>query len=430
MALNASSTPRRIVVHDWIGHPFQAQLSRRLALHGHTVVHITCGQTVSGHGDLRLRPDDPPGLRFLQVGRRPFERYKPIGRLLSELRYGRELVAVIRAIDPQVVISANTPLLAQAQLWLVGYLAGVTRIYWIQDMLGRGARSVIAERSAILGRTLGAALERLEVSLLRSSDALVPICDDFLVVGGVRDTSMPVTVIENWAPLDEIGPEEKSNPWSRRTGLADRPVVLYSGTLGLKHDPDHLVSLARALQHGDVALVVITEGRGRDYLEEVRQSSSLDNLILLDFVDYSELGSVLGAADVCLVLLERSAGTFSVPSKVLTYLAAGKAVVGAIPPENLAARTIEAADAGTVVPAGDHEAFVKAVLDLLDNPDKRAARAASARAYAEATFDVEAIGETMEAVIAAATRYADGKRVSPVRAMLRRALGHGPIAPS
>ena len=34
------------------------------------------------------------------------------------------------------------------------------------------------------------------------------------------------------------------NEWSRRMGLRGHPVVLYSGTLGLKHDPSILALLA------------------------------------------------------------------------------------------------------------------------------------------------------------------------------------------
>ncbi len=38
----------RILVHDYSGHPFQAQLSRELARRGHDVVHSTCTAYVSG----------------------------------------------------------------------------------------------------------------------------------------------------------------------------------------------------------------------------------------------------------------------------------------------------------------------------------------------------------------------------------------------
>jgi len=108
---------------------------------------------------------------------------------------------------------------------------------------------------------------------------------------------------------------------------------------------------------------------------------------------------ILGAADVLVALLEPTAGTFSVPSKVLSYLCAGRPVLAAIPPENLAARTIERAGAGLVVPSTDEEAFLVAAKQLLTDGALRVAAGRRARAYAESTFDTETITDQFQDVI-------------------------------
>ncbi len=67
---------------------------------------------------------------------------------------------------------------------------------------------------------------------------MVSISDDFLPI--LRGWNVPdsrVVVIPNWAPLDEVEPAAKDNPWSREQGLAQAAVLLYAGTLGRKHDP-------------------------------------------------------------------------------------------------------------------------------------------------------------------------------------------------
>lgn len=56
----------KVLVHDYSGHPFQAQLSRSLARRGHTVVHSSCAAYVSGKGDLDAH--GTPGLRFATIG--------------------------------------------------------------------------------------------------------------------------------------------------------------------------------------------------------------------------------------------------------------------------------------------------------------------------------------------------------------------------
>lgn len=389
----------RLLLHDFAGHPFPAQLARALADRGVEVDHAFCSGVATGRGALDRRPGDAPSLGFSDVSSAPFERYSPLRRILSEARYGARLARHVRRTRPDVVLSANTPLLAQAALWAAARSVGARRVFWVQDFLGRGTRGVLAARSPLLGRTVGAGFERLETALLRRSDAAIVITEDFVAELDRRSVAVPTTVVENWAPLDEITVEPKDNAWSRRHHLHDRPVALYSGTLGLKHDPEHLVAVAEGLRGGDARLVVVTEGRGRDALEAARRDRGLDDIVLLDYVPYAELPQVLGAADVTLVLLEEEAGTFSVPSKVLAYLAAGRPVVAAMPTDNLATATVERAGAGVVTRPGDHAAFATAVADLLADDERRAAASAGARAHAEATFAIDGIADRIGVVL-------------------------------
>ena len=212
------------------------------------------------------------------------------------------------------MVSANTPLVGQALLWRAADRIGARRVYWLQDLLGRGTRAVLNDRSRLLGATFGRTLEALETRLLRQADAVIVIADVFLEELKLRGVRTPTKLIENWAPLDELAIRDKANDWSREHGLTDRAVALYSGTLGLKHDPEHLLRAAEALGQ-DGVLVVISEGTGREALEAARVKRGLENLLLLDYVPYEVLPDVLGTAEVCLVLLEAQAGTFSVPSR-------------------------------------------------------------------------------------------------------------------
>jgi len=386
-----------ILVHDFAGHAFASHLSRALARRGHEVVHAYCGDVTSGQGDLARRSDDPPGLRFVDASVGHFERYRAAGRLRSELRYGRSVAALARSIRPSAVLSGNAPLVSQALLWRA-VADGGRRVYWLQDFLGRGTRAVLSRRSALAGATVGRAVEALETRLLRGSDAVVAISEDFLGELDRRGISSPTTVVENWAPLDEIERLPKANPWSTARGFHDRPVALYAGTLGLKHDPMLLAQVAQdAAGVGEV--VVVTEGLGREALADEQRRRPIPNLHLFDYVDHDELPAVLAAADVCLVLLEPDAGVFSVPSKVLAYLAAGRAVVGAMPTSNLAARLLARSGAGTVVEPGDAASFGAEVRRLLADEAAAARMGAAGRAWAEEHFDVDRIAERIEGVL-------------------------------
>ena len=149
----------------------------------------------------------------------------------------------------------------------------------------------------------------------------------------------------------------------------------------------------------DARVVVISEGQGRDILEEERDRLQLNNLMLLDYQPYYSLPDVLASADVLVTVLEPDAGRYSVPSKVLNYLCAARPVLGIMPAENDAADTLLTSGAGVVVSPHDRGEAVTRLLDLLAAPEQRAEMGAAGRRYAEETFDIASIAARFESVL-------------------------------
>ncbi|HEY8527410.1 MAG TPA: glycosyltransferase family 4 protein [Acidimicrobiales bacterium] len=387
----------RILVHDFAGHPFQIDLSRALARRGHQVRHVYCRSYTSGKGDLE-RPE--PNLSVVSVpAGDSFARYSPVRRVRQELAYGARFTRVAAEFRPDVILACNVPLVAKmvSATWCAG--RRVPWVFWLQDLHSVAMATEAENRAGRAGRLLGRAFEAIERALLRRADGVVSITDDFEPVlgrwGVDRDRC---TVIENWAPLADLPLRPRCNRWRERMGLGERFVFLYSGTLGLKHRPELLYALAE--QHVDDAeVIVISEGLGENRLREMLAQQPLPNLRLLPFQPIEDYPDILGAADVLVALLEPAAGTFSVPSKVLSYLCAGRPILGAIPPHNLAARTIERAGAGSVTSPTDDEAFLLAAKDLRNDSQKRVMAGLRARSYAESAFDTAAITDRFEHVI-------------------------------
>ncbi len=90
---------------------------------------------------------------------------------------------------------------------------------------------------------------------------------------------------------------------------------------------------------------------------------------------------------------------YSVPSKVLSYLCAGRALLVSVPAENLAGRIVAREGAGVVVEPGDRDEFLTAAERLLGSPDERARMGANGRRYAESAFAIEPIAERFEEVL-------------------------------
>jgi colanic acid biosynthesis glycosyl transferase WcaI len=202
----------------------------------------------------------------------------------------------------------------------------------------------------------------------------------------------------------------RENGWSKAQGLDGKFNVLYSGTLGLKHDPLVLTALADDFAaHPDVAVTVVAAGQGADMLRAEIQARPRANLNLLPLQPMETLPDVLGSADVVLALLEEDAGRFSVPSKVLSYLCAHRPIILSAPRENLAARLLADAGAGVVVEAGDTSALVEAARRLHGDSQIRTAMGTSGRAYAETNFDVKAVAARFQDVFQRAIKARRGR---------------------
>ncbi len=391
---------KRILIHDFAGHPFQVQLSRELALREHEVIHVYCASLqTTPRGALTKTKDDPESLEIKGLNlKSSLEKFSFVTRWRQENEYGRLLAREVKRSRPDVVLSANTPLDAQRRLLAACRKCEGRFVFWVQDLIGIATKRLLSDRVPLLGPVIGEYYERLERRLLRNSDALILITEDFLpVMQAYGIKKMNLEVIENWAPLEEMPSLPQENEWAGAHGLQDKQCLLYSGTLGMKHNPQLLLDLALQFRNDDdVRIVVVSEGQGADWLRQRAEEHGLENLLLLDFQPYEELPQVLASADVLLAILEPDAGVFSVPSKVLTYHCAARPMLLAVPSENLAARIVKRNETGICVAPTDSPAFQEAARGLLENEPLRERLAQNARKYAETTFDLVGIADAFE----------------------------------
>ncbi len=388
----------RILIHDFAGHPFQVQLSRELALRGHAVTHAYPIGLQGPKGRLCPTNDDPPSLTITGIPlSATFRKYSAARRFVAHRKYAYDVKTLICARHFDVVLSGNTPIDVQAQLLWHCRRRSIGFVHWVQDVYSQAMEFFLRKKLPLLGLPLSYPFRKIEQFVARSSDANVVIAEAFR--GVLADWGVPedkVSVIENWAPLDEIKVMPRRNPWAKEHGLGESPVFLYSGTLGLKHRPDLLYRLAESLRpQGKV--VVISEGTGREYLEA---QPPLPNLRLFDFQPYDRLSEVLASADVLLATLEADAGVFAVPSKILSYLCSSRPLLFAAPPANLSSEVVKKSGGGITVDPDQPSEWISAARLLAESPDLRATLAASARSYAEKTFEIRRIANAFEEILA------------------------------
>ena len=396
----------RIVVHDYAGHAFPTSLSRALAARGHEVVHAFASSLQTPRGELVSKPDDPIGLSFREIPMDPdYPRYKYSFRRRRnmEVRYGREVARFIAEWKPDAVLSGNTPTETQEPISRAATAGNGRFYYWVQDFYSLAVDKLLRRRIPVVGAWIGAWYRHLDRRQFQRSSRVIAITGDFAPIltreFGVENSR--IAVVPNWAHIEDIPCLPKDNEWSRRHGLHDKFVYLYSGTIGMKHNPALLLDLARRnARNPEVRVVIVSEGIGADWLRKESASAGLNNLLILPYQKFSELPMVLASGDVLTGILEEEAGTFSVPSKTLSYLCAGRPLLLSIPLDNLAARIATGSEAGLATEPRDTEGFLTNAEFLRTSAGLRAKLGRNARAYAEDTFPIEKTAARFDEILA------------------------------
>jgi colanic acid biosynthesis glycosyl transferase WcaI len=397
-------TTMRILINDFCGHAFPLEMSRELARRGHTVLHVYFADNLSTpKGHTQVSQNDPEGLMIegLHIAR-AFAKHSLLTRRQADIEYGRVTASRVEMFRPDVVLSGNMPLDAQSILQRAAHRYNARFVFWLQDVYCLAARFVLQRKARVLAWAGEAYFKRLERKLLKESDAVICISDGFAETIRAWGIDGPnVHVIGNWAPLDEVRPRTKQNPWAVEHGLADDFCFVYSGTLGMKHRPELLLGLAKHLEASRSGkLVVVAGGAGADWLAANSKNVDPSVLKLLPFQPYERVAEVMGSADVLITLLDSDAGSFAVPSKTLSYLCAGRALIVAAPETNEAARIAQRAEAGIVISPDCPDRFLEAAERFLKNRKLCADCGMNGREFAERTFAIDTIADRFLSVLA------------------------------
>ena len=170
----------------------------------------------------------------------------------------------------------------------------------------------------------------------------------------------------------------------------DKPIdeiwVSYAGTLSACYDLETLVRAMAMVQktHPEAKLQILGDGSERDNLKAAAHSSGAE-VVFHGYLPYSQMAAWLSKSDITINSLVEKAAQ-SIVTKIGDYLAAGKPMVNTSCSKEFRAK-VEADGFGVNVKPGDAEGMAEVLVDLIDDPRRRARMGERARAIAEEQFD-------------------------------------------
>ncbi len=295
---------------------------------------------------------------------------------------------------PDVVMAMSPPVFLGDAAWLLARRWRVPLVVNLQDIFP----DIAVELGALSGeRVLGLA-RRHERSLYRRADAITVLSED--QARNVRAKLDPgradkIAVIRNFVDLDRIRPTELDNAYRRRHDLVGRTVVMYSGNVGLSQSFELISEAAdRWARDPDVVFVINGEGAARPEVDA--WAAERANVRVVDFGPRGEVATILGAADLHLILLRNGLARSSTPSKFYSILAAGRPVLASIDEGSEVSSVVKEVDVGRAVPPEDPWAFCQALDQLLADPAELRAMGERARAHAASCLTASAQAEAYE----------------------------------
>lgn len=386
----------RILINDFGGYAFIFQLSQKLALEGYDVTHVYLKSLQTPQGNLQSQES----LKVIPITfSKTFNKYSFVKRIQDEKKYASAVNRIIAEKKPDVVISANTPLIAQVSIQRKCLKSNISFIFWCQDLHSIAIEEIIRKKLGKLPAYFGnAAFKKLEVSLLKRSDVVISIASSFteqLLRWGVSENK--ILQMPNWSSLVKANLSPKKNKWSIKNNLSNGFCITYTGTLGFKHNPEVFILLAKYLdKYPDIRIVIISEGLGAEFLKNAVVEEKISNLQILPYQPYEDLEMIFGMSDLLFCTLEESASLYSVPSKVLTYLSVGKPIICYMNPQNLSAQIVSECGAGIVVPSNNLEQLFLSVETIYNNQSLAKEMGIAGINYAKRNFDIDNIYQNLK----------------------------------
>ena len=388
--------------------PQTAALCRHLAVRGDDVYMLTARPhypawrvfaSHRGRWSIRETLDD------VQVIRVPSYVPAQPGSLIRRLLYDGSF-AVVAGVTALLAPRADVYLYVGAQPAVAAATAVVARLKgrpWVAKVADLAVNAGAAV-GMIRSPMLAGLFRTFEYAVYRRADAMIVLTEGFAKELARHGPSMKrLHVVRDSEDLDGLAPTTGRGETRRRHGLdPDRPLIAHIGSMGRKQGLQVAVQAAEGDGTGAYWLLV-GDGPERTSLERAAPDGQVR---FLPFLPRQDLADVLAASDLALLTQRRRVVESVIPSKLITYMAAGLPVVASVHADSEAARLIRKAECGLVVEPEAPDALREAAAALLADPGRRRRLADAGRSFARREFDRPTVVAHQAAILDSLARTA------------------------
>lgn len=295
----------------------------------------------------------------------------PIGRAIRYfLGFAKQFFIGIRQKDVDCIFLVSTPPIQGVLGGLLKKRLKVPFIYNLQDIFPDSlVGSGLAKRDGLLWK-IGCKIEKFTY---HHADKIIVISEDFkrnLLAKGVPEQK--IEVVYNWVDQNAVVPIPKNeNPLYDEFRInREKFNVVYAGNLGNAQNVDIIIDAAKIMvENKNIEFLIFGSGGLKDkYVEKIKHDS-IDNVRFFPLQPIERVSQVYGLGEVCVVSCKPGLGSAAMPSKMLSIMSSGRAVVASFDKGELT-YILDKYNCGMYAPAGDADAFAGLIKHLSQNRDE------------------------------------------------------------
>jgi len=293
-----------------------------------------------------------------------------------------------------VFVFQSSPVTVALPALLYKKMTGTPVFLWVQDLWPDTLSAVgFTNNKLILG-----AVGKLVSFIYKRCDLILCQSTHFIKnVAKYNHDNVPTEYLPNWADDVFSLPPTCSTPnYEKLDGYFD---ILFAGNIGDAQDFPAILDAAEKIKGRMIRIVVVGVGSLYEWVEQQVSERGLEGVVVLlgrHAIEY--MPSFYSKADALLATLaKKEIFTMTIPSKVQTYLAAGKPVIAML--DGVGAEVINEAQCGIACDSGDSAALATSMIALSElDEGTLSVMGASGKSYYHENFEKNMLREKLVSI--------------------------------
>ena len=201
-----------------------------------------------------------------------------------------------------------------------------------------------------------------------------PKIDQIITIGDVmlesitKDVSnnIKIKVINLPVDINQLKPIQKmDNEFCQREKIVNKFTVLYSGKMGIGHNIEMILEVAQKMEaYKDITFIFIGEGPKYELVKEYIFANNPTNVRLYPLQPREIFPMSIASGDIGIVSQEKSVAHLFFPSKTISMMACGEAIIGIGSDHDDLYEVIETYNCGLHVTSDDSNVLINAISKL------------------------------------------------------------------